>query len=682
MKYRITTILILFIVMVAGCNDNSNVADETTVATETMATVTDSVEATTVSEEAEVPEMDREGILSKVYTIPKTDPYSTGYKTIGFIENALANSNFTDGQTPWEINSLDGVVIDNGFIIEGQSADVQEVILAQGIKGFEKMKTYEVEVEGDMTDGVVLTLSLRRLEDNSLIVQSQLEPTEISSMLTFRATFPMNYELPEGVKFELGIESHKDDMVHIKDIRLTRKALELVWSDEFDVDGLPDSEKWGYDVGGSGWGNGERQYYTANDEDNAYIKDGVLNIVAMEEDLPTNPYTSARLVTREKYDTKYKRIEVSARLPEGIGTWPAIWMMPTARLYGPWPGSGEIDIMEHVGYDQNIVHGTIHTTNYNHMKGTQKSGKLYVPDASDNFHTYTVDWTPYEIDFYVDDYLYFTYDNDGSGPASWPYDKDFYLILCLAIGGGWGGQQGIDDTALPGALEVDYVRYYELPVESVDVEAPAAVKTIEVAVNGTLATYEWAPSSDDYMVDHYQVYLDNELIGETVDTDFTIYSLDEVSSYSAGVVAVDESGNLSELFTTAFTTSESSGVDIGETIEGESALVNFGGVVRTEGEITYMENLDTGDYLIYEVDVPKTGEYALTANVSSLMSKGLMGVAVDGQVVIDGVEMPANASWSKFSEVALGSVRLEKGTHFITLSTVANGYTVDYIRLD
>jgi len=682
MKYKLIATLMIFTMVVTGCKGNGNVPDETHSVTETIATVTDSVEETTVSEEPEVPDMDREGILSQVYTIPKTNPYSTGYKTIGFSENGLINSDFSDGQTPWEFNSLDGVVIDNGLVIEGQSAEVQQVILAQGITGFEKMKTYQVEVEGDLTQGVLLVARLRRLEDNSLIAQTQLDLTEDGSTPTYRGGFSLNYELPEGAKFELAIETHKEDVVQIKGISLTRKPLDLVWSDEFDVDGLPDSDKWGYDVGGSGWGNGERQYYTANDEDNVYVKDGILNIVAMEEDLPSNAYTSARLVTREKYDTRFKRIEVSARLPEGIGTWPAIWMMPTARLYGPWPGSGEIDIMEHVGFDQNIVHGTIHTTNYNHMKGTQKSGELFVPDASENFHTYTLDWTPYELDFYVDDYLYFTYDNDGSGPASWPYDKDFYLILCLAIGGGWGGQQGIDDGALPATLEVDYVRYYELPVESTDVEAPAAVKDIEVAVNGTLATYEWAPSSDDYLVDHDQVYLDNELIGETEGTDFTIYTLDEVSSYSAGVVAVDESGNQSDLFTTAFTTSESRGVNIGETIEGESALVNFGGVVRTEGDVTYIENLDGGDYLIFQVEVPRSGNYSLTSNISSLMSKGVMAVSVDGESVIEAVEMPANASWSKFSEVALGSVRLEKGTHFITLSTVANGYTVDYIRLD
>ena len=130
------------------------------------------------------------------------------------------------------------------------------------------------------------------------------------------------------------------------------------------------------------------------------------------------------------------------------------------------------------------------------------------------------------------------------------------MILCLAVGGSWGGQQGIDDTAFPATMEIDYVRYYELPVESLDIEAPEAVKEIAIDVIGTQATFHWSPSVDDYIVDHYEVYLDDVLVAETENTSFTVYTLEENTTYSAGIVAVDGTGNQSDLITSGFMTYE------------------------------------------------------------------------------------------------------------------------------
>ena len=141
---------------------------------------------------------------------------------------------------------------------------------------------------------------------------------------------------------------------------------ELVWSDEFDYTGLPNSEKWSYDVGGSGWGNNELQYYTENRTENARVENGNLIIEARKESYGGNNYTSARLITKSQGDWLYGKIEVRAKLPGGRGAWPAIWMLPTDWAYGGWPSSGEIDIMEYVGYDPGVVHGTVHTESYNH----------------------------------------------------------------------------------------------------------------------------------------------------------------------------------------------------------------------------------------------------------------------------------------------------------------------------
>lgn len=234
-----------------------------------------------------------------------------------------------------------------------------------------------------------------------------------------------------------------------------------VWTDEFDKDGAPDPAKWGYDLGNSGWGNHELENYT-NSTDNAYIKDGVLYVTARKEASNGMNYSSARMVTADKGDWLYGRFEIKAKLPAGKGTWPAIWMLPTDWAYGDWPKSGEIDIMEEVGYDPNVIHLSAHTEKYNHVINTQKTAVQTVPTSISDYHVYRLDWTPAAIRCYIDDQLYFTFKNEGTGSAAWPFDKRFHLLLNLAIGGDWGGQQGVDDSIFPCAMQVDYVRVYKM----------------------------------------------------------------------------------------------------------------------------------------------------------------------------------------------------------------------------
>lgn len=241
----------------------------------------------------------------------------------------------------------------------------------------------------------------------------------------------------------------------------------LVWSDEFDYTGLPDSKKWDYDVGGEGWGNKELEFYTASRKENARVENGHLIIEARKEAWDGREYTSARLVSRGKGDWTYGRFEVSAKLPSGRGTWPAIWMLPTGWTYGGWPKSGEIDIMEHVGFDPDVVHASVHTSAYNHTINTQKTAQIKVPTSRSKFNVYAVEWTPEEIRGFVNDQHYFTFRNERlTNPATdyrqWPFDKSFHLLLNLAVGGTWGGQQGLDPSIWPQRLEIDYVRVYQL----------------------------------------------------------------------------------------------------------------------------------------------------------------------------------------------------------------------------
>lgn len=240
----------------------------------------------------------------------------------------------------------------------------------------------------------------------------------------------------------------------------------LIWADEMDTDGPPNPEKWLYDVGGGGWGNAEAQYYTAERLENARVENGVLIIEAREEPWPSprnrrNEYTSARLVSKGVGDWLYGRIEVRARLPYGRGTWPAIWMLPTGNAYGQWPRSGEIDIMEHVGFDMGRVHGSLHSLAHNWLTETQPTGSIILPDVETTFYVYAIDWTPGGIRFFVDDEEILFAENPGTGWEEWPFDQPFHLILNLAVGGFWGGIEGIDPDIWPQRMEVDYVRVFD-----------------------------------------------------------------------------------------------------------------------------------------------------------------------------------------------------------------------------
>lgn len=228
------------------------------------------------------------------------------------------------------------------------------------------------------------------------------------------------------------------------------------WSDEFATDGAPDANKWGYDIGGNGWGNNELQYYT--DGLNANVTAGILKITAKKESYGGKEYTSARMVTKNKADWQYGRLEIRAKLPKGRGTWPAIWMLPTDNAYGGWPNSGEIDIMEHVGYDLNNVHFTLHANAFFGANG--KGGSKIISTATDEFHLYRLDWASYGIRGYFDNEKIFEYLNPQAGYTTWPYDKKFHILFNIAVGGNWGGAQGVDNTIFPATMEIDYIRFY------------------------------------------------------------------------------------------------------------------------------------------------------------------------------------------------------------------------------
>lgn len=241
------------------------------------------------------------------------------------------------------------------------------------------------------------------------------------------------------------------------------KGYKLVWSDEFDKNGLPDPGKWQYDTEANetGWYNNEKQYYAVKRLENSRVQNGKLTITARKERLTSasdyggQNYTSARLITRGKASWIYGYYEIRARLPCGRGTWPAFWMLGPEEI--PWPDNGELDIMEQVGKAPNIITGTIHTKATAGTDGI--GGETTIADPCGQFHTYTATWTSSEISIGVDNRSYFTYKNPGKGTASWPFNTRHYLIINLAIGGDMAG--AVDDSIFPVSMDIDYVRVYK-----------------------------------------------------------------------------------------------------------------------------------------------------------------------------------------------------------------------------
>ena len=238
----------------------------------------------------------------------------------------------------------------------------------------------------------------------------------------------------------------------------------LIWADEFEANRL-DQSKWSYQTGTGcpalcGWGNNELQYYT-DDAANVRLAEGKLIIQAREQQIRNSEYTSARIRTINKADFRYGKMEARMKLPEGQGIWPAFWMLPTENVYGGWPKSGEIDIMEYLGQEPNKVLGTIHfgpawpdnkylSTDY-YSKGSS---------FAEAFHTFTVEWEPEQISWFVDGEHFATQTKADVAPEQWPFNQDFHFLINLAVGGNLPGPVG-EDVSFPATMEVEYVRVYQ-----------------------------------------------------------------------------------------------------------------------------------------------------------------------------------------------------------------------------
>lgn len=239
----------------------------------------------------------------------------------------------------------------------------------------------------------------------------------------------------------------------------------LVWQDEFDGNSLSE-ENWIFETGANGWGNNELQNYTEGE--NVTVSDGTLKIVAKKTELGpgTAEYTSARLNSTTHF--KYGRMEIRAKIPDhkGNGLWPALWMLGTTIQTAGWPACGEIDIMEYVSFEPDQTHFSIHSLANNHKDGTQvTSGPVLLETIEEEFHNYGILWTDKYLKFYIDDIenIKLIFPRPAiSNVENWPFSGSFYFLMNIAIGGDWGGLEGVNDDIFPAVMEVDYVRVYQV----------------------------------------------------------------------------------------------------------------------------------------------------------------------------------------------------------------------------
>lgn len=406
---------------------------------------------------------------------------------------------------------------------------------------------------------------------------------------------------------------------------------ELKWADEFDVPGAPNPDYWTHELGAGGWGNGEDQFYT-DELENSRVENGHLIIEARQFFEGRSPgYTSARLITRDKVSWKYGRMEIKAKIPDETGTWPAIWMLSQDRLYGEdlWPDNGEIDIMEHVGYEvdpiflQTIgvnqlpnIHGTVHSEAWNGLNNGQVGEATYVGDASSNFHVYAINWTEDRLEWEVDGNVFLTLEKESHPPPRapeenlwqyWPFDQRYFLILNIAIGGDWGGHfnsniypndspygpNGVDDDGVwPQRMEIDYVRMY----------GPAAETT--------------------------------QVPGRVLATD-----LDD----GPGVV-IQQSAN---------------------------------------SEVSHnLTSIESGDFAEFVLDVPQSGQYTVTASMASESASAQYSLqAIETGSSITGVDVPQTGGPQTWQTAEAGSLNLQQGLNKLRISTTTGGFNLAYLDI-
>lgn len=339
---------------------------------------------------------------------------------------------------------------------EGASSVASKVVT---ISNTDLEVSFTAQIDGENTNIVKLT---NTSEGNFDSFVWKYRHKEIEGEAELEAYFPYSgiYDIELQLKKGNDIFSSSKSVTIAQDDANYPENMTLSWSDNFDGSSV-NSNEWNFETGASGWGNQELQNYT--DGDNAQVNDGTLKIVArkLNDNMVAGSYTSTRMTSKKNF--LYGRMEARLKLPSGRGVWPAFWMLGSNISSVSWPACGEIDIMEYVGYEPNVVHSSLHTPS---SYGNTVNTKSYsLETAEEEFNVYGVIWTEKDMKFYIDEpeNIFYTYAPSNKNDDNWPYNKPQFFILNLAVGGTWGGAQGIDNSIFPQTYEIDYVKVYQEP---------------------------------------------------------------------------------------------------------------------------------------------------------------------------------------------------------------------------
>ena len=465
----------------------------------------------------------------------------------------------------------------------------------------------------------------------------------------------------------------------------------LAWSDEFASPEI-DQTTWTFETGGSGWGNEELQFYT-NRTNNSFIEDGKLIIQALKENYGGRSYTSSRLITRNKKYFKYGKIEARIKLPFGQGLWPAFWMLGQNYPTIGWPACGEIDIMELVGgadNRDNTVYGTLHWDNNGQHASYGGSYKLPTGIFADDFHLFSIEWTPKSIKYFVDNIQYHVIDISPAGLSK--FQEDFYFILNLAVGGDWPGSPDAS-TSFPQRMEIDYVRIYQ------DESILPKISISEPQTNSNYSEFDDINlrAEIDFIgtIEKVEFYQESVQIGETYVEPFSIvWKNISAGNYKIKAIAKSTNGSISEsesidvIVGGGDSKSPYSGrpIKIPGIIEAEEFDIGINGVAYSDNssdnigsEFRIDEGVDiqfcadtgngfnigwieTGEWVSYTLDVSKTAEYELITRVASELSSGSFQIEIDNLLISEIIQVPNTGGWQNWSSVVT-NVSLTEGVH-------------------
>lgn len=485
----------------------------------------------------------------------------------------------------------------------------------------------------------------------------------------------------------------------------------LIWSEEFD-DSEIDLNTWNHELlNGQQTGNNELQHYT-NHPGNSFINDGKLVIKATEEEYKGHAFTSARMTTQDKFSFKYGRVEARIKIPSTKGIWPAFWMMPQESVYGGWPHSGEIDIMESVNL-ANETYGTIHYGTPGHTH----SGGAYQPDEgimmSDDFHVYGLEWEPNELRWYVDGELYST-KNDWMttrAPYPAPFDQEFYLILNVAVGGNWPGSPD-DSSTFPQTMEVDWIRVYQTDNKFPEVKILSPNNEAELPSNEPVK-FRVEANDPDGEITQVKIVLGDQVLASTSSVPYEFDVNLEGGCYKDIVVmATDRDGvnarqSISLIIgdgcpqgpfagTPAMIPGTIEAENFDEGRNGEAYLdkdgINQGGGYRPDSGVDISDLIsgirnigwtEAGEWLEYEVEVAESGYYKAEAFTASAQAEaGVFSIGLANQSEVIQFNPRETGGWEDFQKLeGKGAIALEKGVHILRLEIEQGGFNLDKIIL-